>query len=125
MFLWCDTTFPFLSSFVADDNLLKKCTGLRLAKHYGNFVQKNPTDLDLGILDADKAVMVDFEHSGTLSAREYAHFQCATLYTTVWGERRVRVINLALQVADLAGNVFQFADMDTVLCRLAREGEYL
>lgn len=69
--------------------------------------------------------MVDFDHSKTLSAREYAYFQCATLYTTVWGERRVRVINLALQVADLAGNVFQFADVDTVLCRLTREGELL
>lgn len=102
----------------------QKHSGLRITKHFGNFVQSNPTDLDFGILDADKAVVADFEHSSSLSTHEYAHIQCATLYTTVWGERRVRVINLALQIVELAGNVFQYADMDTVFCRFAREGQY-
>ncbi|KAF9442321.1 beta-sandwich domain of Sec23/24 [Macrolepiota fuliginosa MF-IS2] len=96
-------------------------SGLRITKHYGNFVQSDPTDLDFGILDADKAIVADFEHSSSLNPREYTHIQCATLYTTVWGERRVRVINLALQVAEMAGNVFQYADMDAVFCRFARE----
>jgi protein transport protein SEC24 len=96
--------------------------GLRISTHYGNFVQSSSTDLDFGILDADKAIMADFEHSNALNPREYAFIQCATLYTTVWGERRVRVINLAMQVVQLAGNVFQFADLDTLLCRLTREG---
>ncbi|KAF5357009.1 hypothetical protein D9756_006489 [Leucocoprinus leucothites] len=89
--------------------------GLRISQYYGNFVQSNPTDLDFGALDADKAIMADFEHSNTLDPRDYAYIQCATLYTTVWGERRVRVINLALQVVQLAGNVFQFAELDTLV----------
>ncbi|KAF7763474.1 hypothetical protein Agabi119p4_8011 [Agaricus bisporus var. burnettii] len=96
-------------------------SGLNITNHFGNFARSNPTDLDFGIIDADKAVMADFEHSSTLSTREYAYIQCATLYTTVWGERRVRVINLALQIAELAGNVYQFADSSTILCRFARE----
>lgn len=96
--------------------------GLNITNHFGNFARSNPTDLDFGVIDADKAVMADFEHSSTLSTREYAYIQCATLYTTLWGERRVRVINLALQVAELAGNVYQFADSSTILCRFAREG---
>ncbi|KXN91832.1 hypothetical protein AN958_11651 [Leucoagaricus sp. SymC.cos] len=96
-------------------------SGLRILTHFGNFVKSNPTDLDMGILDADKAIMADFEHSSTLNPRDYAYIQCATLYTTVLGERRVRVINLALQVVQLAGNVFQYADLDTLLCRLTRE----
>ncbi|KAJ3571790.1 hypothetical protein NP233_g3515 [Leucocoprinus birnbaumii] len=96
-------------------------SGLRISQHYGNFVQSNPTDLNFGILDADKAIMADFEHSRSLDPREYAYIQCATLYTTVSGERRVRVINLALQTVQLAGNVFQYADLDTLVCRLTRE----
>ncbi|KAL9710373.1 COPII coat Sec23p-Sfb3p heterodimer component [Leucoagaricus gongylophorus] len=96
-------------------------SGLRISQYYGNFARSNATDLTLGILDADRAIMADFEHSGSLDPRSYAYIQCATLYTTVWGERRVRVINLALQVAQLAGNVFQFADLDTLICRLTRE----
>jgi protein transport protein SEC24 len=96
--------------------------GLNITNHFGNFTRSNLTDLEFGIIDADKAIMADFEHSSTLSTREYAYIQCATLYTSIWGERRVRVINLALQVVELAGNVYQFADSGTVLCRFAREG---
>lgn len=41
------------------------------------------------------------------------------------GQRRVRVCNVALQVAALAGNVFRFADMDTVVAIMMREGVLL
>lgn len=46
------------------------------------------------------------------------------LYTTVGGQRRVRTINLALQIAALAGSVFRFADMDVAVCHFIREGSY-
>lgn len=48
--------------------------------------------------------------------------QVAVLYTSPEGSRRVRVVNLALQVADLAGNVFRMADADAVVCHLTKEG---
>ncbi|KAJ8596156.1 beta-sandwich domain of Sec23/24 [Rhizopogon salebrosus TDB-379] len=95
--------------------------GLRISKYYGNFHERSVTDLDIGILDADKAISVQIEHSRKLDAREYAFLQCAVLHTTPEGQRRVRSCNLALQVADLAANVFRFADMDAVVCQLARE----
>ena len=37
-------------------------------------------------------------------------------------ERSVRVCNLGVQVASMAGNVYRFADMDAVVCHLIREG---
>ncbi|TFK46815.1 hypothetical protein OE88DRAFT_1811622 [Heliocybe sulcata] len=95
--------------------------GLRISNHYGNFNQRTPTELDFGVLDADQAVSVEFDHTSKLDDRGYAFLQCAVLHTTRDGERRVRTINLALQVASLAGTVFRYADMDAVVAHYARE----
>ena len=98
-------------------------TGLRVVKHYGNFYQRSTTDLEFGTLDADKAIAVSFELTSSLDERQYAFIQSALLYTGADGQRRVRTCNLAIQVAGLAGNVFRFADMDTVVCHMVREGQ--
>ncbi|KAF8137561.1 hypothetical protein EV363DRAFT_1318334 [Boletus edulis] len=95
--------------------------GLRVSKYYGNFQERSPTDLTLGVFDSDKAVSALLGHSQTLDERQYAYLQCAVLYTSVDGQRRVRTCNLALPVVSLAGNVFRYADMDAVVCHLARE----
>lgn len=79
--------------------------------------------MEFGTVDADKAICVTFEHASRLDDRQYAFIQSAILYTTVTGERRVRVHNLALRVVSLAGNVFQFADMDATVSYMVREGE--
>lgn len=95
--------------------------GLRPDRLTGKFHLPNPTTPTFGTLDADQAVSVSFTHSATLSVQEYACIQCAVLHTTTNGQRRVRVINLALQVTDLAGHVFRFADMDVVVTHLMRQ----
>ncbi|PCH39444.1 protein transporter SEC24 [Wolfiporia cocos MD-104 SS10] len=96
--------------------------GLRITEHHGNFYQDHRTaDLALGTLDADKAVSVSFEHTAHLDDAGFAFLQSAVLYTSTDGQRRVRVCNLGLQVASLAGNVFRYADMDTVVCHMLRD----
>jgi protein transport protein SEC24 len=81
-------------------------------------------DLTLGVAHADTAFAFELSHSTKLDVREHAHIQVALLYTSATtGQRRVRVLNLAIQVADLAGNVFKFADMDAVVAVMAKRGE--
>ncbi|KAF5314546.1 hypothetical protein D9611_007013 [Ephemerocybe angulata] len=95
--------------------------GLRITKHHGNFYKRSATDMEFGILDADKSFTVTLDHTGTLDCRSNAHLQCAVLYTSVEGQRRVRVVNLALNVVELAGSVFQYADMETTVAHFTRE----
>jgi protein transport protein SEC24 len=97
--------------------------GLHVTEHFGNFFQRNTTDLELANIDADKAVAALVKHEGKLDEKQEAHFQCAILYTTASGERRVRCHNIAVPVTSLLGNVFRYADMDSTVAYFMKEGE--
>lgn len=99
--------------------------GLRVSEHYGNFYQRSLTDLEFGTLDANKAVAAVIKHEGAkLDDRQRVFFQVAALYTAADGSRRVRCINLALEATVLIGNVFKFADLDTSVTFIAKEGAF-
>lgn len=105
--------------------------GLRTRAFYGALTEStvSPGSLTLGVMHADAAFAVELSHSSgrgsPLDSREYAHLQCAILYTTKEGSRCVRVLNVAFQVASLAGNIFRYADSDATVCFLAKEGKLL
>lgn len=95
--------------------------GIRIAEHFGSFLQRNVTDLDFGNMDADKAIAAIVKHEGKLDEKYEAHFQCALLYTSANGERRVRCHNLALSVTSAMGNVFRSADMDATIAVVTKQ----
>ncbi|EGG01243.1 uncharacterized protein MELLADRAFT_50176 [Melampsora larici-populina 98AG31] len=95
--------------------------GIRIAEHFGSFLQRNVTDLDFGNMDADKAIAAIIKHEGKLDEKYEAHFQCALLYTSANGERRVRCHNLALSVTSAMGNVFRSADMDATIAVVTKQ----
>lgn len=97
--------------------------GLRIADHIGNFFQRNPTDLEFGNIDADKAITAIIKHDAKLTERAEAFFQVAILYTSASGQRRVRCHNIAVAVSTKLGDVFRTADMDTTIAVVAKEGE--
>jgi protein transport protein SEC24 len=98
--------------------------GLRIAEHFGNFYQRNVTDLEFGTVDADKAIAALVKHESKLDDKKDAHFQCAVLYTSATGERRVRLHNVAVPVTQVMSNVFRFADMDATIAYCTKEGQY-
>jgi protein transport protein SEC24 len=96
--------------------------GLQVASYHGNFVHHTfGADVELGSIDADKAMGVMFSYDGKLDAKLDAHFQSALLYTTASGERRVRCSNVIASVSDNAKDCMKFVDQDSVYTLIAKE----
>lgn len=97
--------------------------GLQVSSYHGNFLQNTfGADLEFGVIDADKAIGVMFSYDGKLDAKLDAHFQCALLYTTANGERRVRCTNTVASVSENAADSMRFIDQDAVVNMIAKEG---
>ncbi|KAI8528602.1 hypothetical protein RHMOL_Rhmol12G0160500 [Rhododendron molle] len=64
-------------------------------------------------IDCDKTIMVTLKHDDKLQDGSECAFQCALLYTTVYGQRRIRVSTLSLPCTTLLSNLFRSADLDT------------
>jgi protein transport protein SEC24 len=98
--------------------------GLQVSAYHGNFKQHNfGAELEFGTIDADKAVGVMFSYDGKLDPRQDAHFQCALLYTTASGERRIRCINSVASVSEAGSETMRFVDQDAVVALIAKEGQ--
>ncbi|KAK5995517.1 hypothetical protein PT974_03926 [Cladobotryum mycophilum] len=106
--------------------------GLQIAAYHGNFVQHTfGADLEIGVIDADKALAATFSYDGKLDAKLDAHFQTALLYTSASGQRRVRCSNVIASVSDTSKEAsareqnirgcMKFVDQDAVVGLLAKE----
>ncbi|KAJ8105548.1 hypothetical protein ONZ43_g7385 [Nemania bipapillata] len=78
-------------------------------------------DLEIGVIDADKAIGVTFGYDGKLDPKLDAHFQSALLYTTASGQRRVRCCNVIASVSDNTRDCMKFIDQDSVYTMIAKE----
>lgn len=96
--------------------------GLQVADYSGSFCRRIPTDVDLPAVDCDKALLVTLRHEEKLPETSEAAFQCALLYTTVTGQRRIRVHTLQLPVTAALGNLFRGADLDAHFAYFLKTG---
>lgn len=96
--------------------------GLQISSYHGNYLQHTfGADLEIGVIDADKAIGVSFGYDGKLDSKLDAHFQSALLYTTASGQRRVRCSNVIASVSDAARDCMKFVDQDAVVSIIAKE----
>ena len=95
--------------------------GLGVAEYGGYFCKRTPTDVDLPVLDGEKSIMVNLRYEDKLVDGAEAYVQCALLYTTMNGERRIRVHTLALPVTSVLGTLFRNADLDAQTCFMVRK----
>ncbi|KAJ7979721.1 Protein transport protein Sec24-like [Quillaja saponaria] len=87
--------------------------GIQVDDYHGNYCKRIPTDVDLPAIDCDKTMMVTLKHDDKLVDGSECAFQCALLYTTVYGQRRIRVTTLSLPCTNTLNNLFRAADLET------------
>ncbi|XP_028403896.1 protein transport protein Sec24C-like isoform X2 [Dendronephthya gigantea] len=92
---------------------LRTSTGLRPCEFYGNFNMNNTTDVELALVNSQTSVVIEIRHDDKLPEDSVAYLQCALLYTSVNGQRRLRIHNLALSTCSQLTDLFRCCEMDT------------
>ncbi|XP_051559873.1 protein transport protein Sec24D-like isoform X1 [Myxocyprinus asiaticus] len=90
-------------------------TGFRATDFFGAVYMNNTTDVEMAAVDCDKAVTVEFKHDDTLSEEAGAVMQCALLYTTISGQRRLRIHNLSLNCCSQLSELYKSCETDALI----------
>lgn len=69
-----------------------------VSEYYGAFSVKTHGDLELGCIDADTSLAFVLKHEQKLKEGTDFSVQCALLYTSQFGDRRLRIFNFVLNV---------------------------
>uniref|UniRef100_A0AAR2KIX2 SEC24 homolog C, COPII coat complex component n=1 Tax=Pygocentrus nattereri TaxID=42514 RepID=A0AAR2KIX2_PYGNA len=94
---------------------VRTSTGIRATDFFGSFYMSNTTDVELAGLDCDKTVTVEFRHDDKLSEETGALMQCAVLYTSCSGQRRLRIHNMAVNCCAQLADLYRNCETDTII----------
>nr|XP_020646825.1 protein transport protein Sec24C isoform X1 [Pogona vitticeps]XP_020646826.1 protein transport protein Sec24C isoform X1 [Pogona vitticeps]XP_020646829.1 protein transport protein Sec24C isoform X1 [Pogona vitticeps]XP_020646830.1 protein transport protein Sec24C isoform X1 [Pogona vitticeps] len=99
---------------------VRTSTGIRATDFFGAFYMSNTTDVELAGLDCDKTITVEFKHDDKLNEESGALIQCAVLYTSCAGQRRLRIHNLSLNCCTQLADLYRNCETDTLINYLAK-----
>ncbi|ORZ11124.1 Sec23/Sec24 trunk domain-domain-containing protein [Absidia repens] len=95
--------------------------GLICKSFYGNCTTRVPDIMALPNVPRDQSYCVEIGLEEDIQSN-VVYFQTALLYTTCFGERRIRVFNLCLPVAKTMSEVFSGADQFAIARTLCHQG---
>ncbi|KAF9357333.1 COPII subunit, partial [Mortierella sp. NVP85] len=110
----------FLSQRIALEAVLRvrASKGLRMSAFYGNFFVRSTDLLSLPNVPRDQSYSIEVSHEDDLT-NPMVCFQTALLHTASSGERRIRVLTLALPVTTSLSELFVSADQVAITTLLA------
>lgn len=73
--------------------------------------------------DCDKSVAIEVKHDDKLT-EEVIHIQVALLYTSCSGQRRLRVLNLALNTCTVVADLFRGSDLEALVLFFAKQSVF-
>eukprot|EP00299_Pterocystis_sp_00344_P018599 c9281_g1_i2.p1 GENE.c9281_g1_i2~~c9281_g1_i2.p1 ORF type:complete len:437 (+),score=92.94 c9281_g1_i2:1-1311(+) len=102
--------------------------GLTVQEYLGRHSPNTQDDFDLPGLHSEQSFAIELTHDGKLapvsgmpSSTPCAYAQTALLFTTLKGERRVRIHTLALPISDRVPDVFAHSDLDAMVMFLHKK----
>lgn len=114
-------TRPFVFDCIAR---LRCGQGLQAGEYVGPCMPMPPgqsrPDVLFGALSCDQSFAVSLTYDGRLPENEPTGIQCAILHTTPNGQRRIRVINLALPATKVAAEVFRTVEAEAMISFLSK-----
>ncbi|CAF4144573.1 unnamed protein product [Rotaria socialis] len=94
---------------------VRTSAGIRPIDFLGNFYMTNATEMIFGTIDSDKSVCVELKHDDKLPVESNTYIQAALLYTSISGQRRLRILTLALTVTSSYTSLYPACDLDTIM----------
>ncbi|XP_071609610.1 protein transport protein Sec24D isoform X2 [Heliangelus exortis] len=94
---------------------VRTSTGFRATDFFGAICMNNTTDVEMAAVDCDKAVTVEFKHDDKLNEDNGALIQCAVLYTSISGQRRLRIHNIGLNCSSQLADVYKTCETDALI----------
>lgn len=80
----------------SDVKIRARCSeGFTVTHYFGGFGKKEAIDFEISSIDGDKTFCFELRNDRTVEVKETVHVQIAVLFTNIYGERRVRVFNIA------------------------------
>jgi protein transport protein SEC24 len=96
--------------------------GFRVSSFNGHFFIRSMDLLALPATNADTAYAVQIAHDEVLPTTTQSFLQCALLYTTAEGERRIRVHTMAVPVVSDVAEMYKAVDGGAMAAFLTRLG---
>lgn len=84
-------------------------TGFRTSQFYGNFFNRSSDLCSFPFFPRDQGYVIEVSIEENIP-KPVVYFQAAVLHTTCYGERRIRVINLALPTSSKLDDIYASAD---------------
>lgn len=94
--------------------------GLRMSSFHGNFFVRSTDLLAMPAVPQDQSYAIEIQIEEQINT-PFVVMQTAVLHTTCYGERRIRVITLALPTTTILSEVFASADQVAIATLLANK----
>jgi protein transport protein SEC24 len=112
----CEDLKYAVEGTIAFDAVMKvrTSTGIRPIDYLGNFNMYG-NDVELAGMQKQTSISVELKHDDKLNENSKVYIQLALLYTSVSGQRRIRVHNLSLNVCTQYSQMYSTCELDTLV----------